>query len=70
MDREPYPLNYTDGGGTRWVVVEPGHLIDRHWYGPGPLDFHDRYTEAGFVWLHPGAAIGVVAPAPIGSRFD
>lgn len=68
---DPYPLLYTDGAGTRMVVVEPGRLTDRHWYGASCASFYDVYTPLGLQWLNPGAGLGRAAPnSPIGSRFD
>lgn len=71
---EPYPMQYTDGGGTRPVVVEPGALSNRIWWGSGPVDYFDAYTPAGQQYLHPvpapGTGLWSHGNTPIGSRFD
>ena len=70
MSREIYPLYYTDGGGSQWVVVEPMGRTNRHWYGPSPADYYDVYTREGKDWLNPGANFSATHNSPIGSRFD
>ena len=67
-----HPMLYTDGGGTRPVIVEPLGLFDRLWYGSSPIDYIDVYTADGLAWLYSLDDRATFSPAmsPIGSRFD